>query len=211
MAVNEDQQLGLRERKKRKTRADLSLAARRLVRERGLDATTVDDIASAVGVSARTFFNYYDTKTDAVVGPVGEIGTPQSRARFVAGGPSGVLIDDLVALVVSGIESEDDLRESVSLLMDLIDKDPRILAGLVASGMQHEAAIAELLSERLGEQATPGFLSLAPALMITITSRAALASAPDSTDSLADAIREHCAMAARLFAGPDRPEQENSR
>ncbi|WP_306361488.1 helix-turn-helix domain-containing protein [Nocardia sp. CC227C] len=59
------------------------MAARRLAAEQGLDATTTDDIAKAVGVSPRTFFNYYETKLDAVVGPVGEIGTPEARTEFV--------------------------------------------------------------------------------------------------------------------------------
>ncbi|MFC9472157.1 TetR/AcrR family transcriptional regulator [Nocardia sp. NPDC056952] len=78
---------------------------RRLAVEHGLDATNVDDIAKAVGVSPRTFFNYYETKLDAVVGPIGEIGTPEARREFVAGGPTGVLIEDLTRLHAAGVSS----------------------------------------------------------------------------------------------------------
>jgi len=57
---------GLRERKRRETRAALSLAALRLCFQRGWDNVTVDDIADAANVSPRTFRNYFSTKAEAV-------------------------------------------------------------------------------------------------------------------------------------------------
>src|SRR5262245_55795084 len=57
---------GLRERKKRETRLALSLAAARLVRERGWDNVTIEDIAAAANVSDRTFRNYFSSKAEAI-------------------------------------------------------------------------------------------------------------------------------------------------
>src|SRR6185312_16317717 len=43
-------------------------AAVALVLEKGLAATTVDAVAAVAGVSRRSFFNYFPTKEDAVLG-----------------------------------------------------------------------------------------------------------------------------------------------
>jgi AcrR family transcriptional regulator len=60
--------LGLRERKKAATRRAIADAALDLAVERGPAAVTVDDIAATAGVSARTVFNYFATKEEAILG-----------------------------------------------------------------------------------------------------------------------------------------------
>jgi AcrR family transcriptional regulator len=60
-------QLGLRERKKARTRAEIQAHALRLVREQGYDATTVQQIIEAAEVSESTFFRYFPTKGDVVL------------------------------------------------------------------------------------------------------------------------------------------------
>jgi AcrR family transcriptional regulator len=56
----------LRERKKEQTREALSWAALHLAVERGVENVRVEDIASAAGVSARTFNNYFVSKYEAI-------------------------------------------------------------------------------------------------------------------------------------------------
>lgn len=55
---------GLRERKKRETRAALSQVATALFFKHGFDAVTIDDVARAAGVSKMTVFNYFARKED---------------------------------------------------------------------------------------------------------------------------------------------------
>ncbi|BBY81948.1 TetR family transcriptional regulator [Mycolicibacterium pulveris] len=57
--------LGLRERKKQRTRAMLLDAAIELCRRQGFERTTVDQIAAIADVSPRTFSRYFATK-DAI-------------------------------------------------------------------------------------------------------------------------------------------------
>src|SRR6202021_708503 len=61
-----DAELGLRERKKLRTRRLIAETAARLFVERGFDAVPVAAVARAADVSEATVFNYFPTKEDLV-------------------------------------------------------------------------------------------------------------------------------------------------
>ncbi|WP_075725553.1 TetR family transcriptional regulator [Corynebacterium aquilae] len=79
-----EENVSLRETKRRATRAAIEDHATRLVLERGFDAVTVDDICQAAGVSKRTFFNYMESKDTAVIGPAPTPLTQEEMERFAA-------------------------------------------------------------------------------------------------------------------------------
>ncbi|RZB16006.1 TetR family transcriptional regulator [Streptomyces sp. F001] len=60
-------QLGLRERKKIKTREAIRTATYELIEEQGYDATTIEQIADRAEVSPSTVFRYFPTKEDIVL------------------------------------------------------------------------------------------------------------------------------------------------
>ncbi|WP_231441218.1 TetR/AcrR family transcriptional regulator [Brevibacterium zhoupengii] len=66
--MRESEPESLRAKKARQTRHALHDAAITRVLDEGLECATVANIAADVGVSTRTFFNYYATKEDAIVG-----------------------------------------------------------------------------------------------------------------------------------------------
>jgi len=59
-------ELGLRERKKQRTRQLLSETARRLFSKRGFEQVSIAEIAREADVSEQTVFNYFATKEDLV-------------------------------------------------------------------------------------------------------------------------------------------------
>ncbi|WP_327309905.1 TetR family transcriptional regulator (plasmid) [Streptomyces sp. NBC_01298] len=59
--------LGLRERKKLRTRQAIREAARRLIDERGYDNTTIEQIAAAAEISPSTVFRYFPSKEHIVL------------------------------------------------------------------------------------------------------------------------------------------------
>lgn len=87
-----DRPVGLRERHKRRTRAALRAAALRLSLEQGYAATTVEQIAAAADVSPTTFFRYFPSKEDALVGD----DLLEERPPMFADAPRGLSAFDLV-------------------------------------------------------------------------------------------------------------------
>lgn len=64
----------LRERTRRAVHAEITDTALRLFAEQGFDATTVDQIAKAAGISRRSFFHYFGSKEDVVLGDLEALG-----------------------------------------------------------------------------------------------------------------------------------------
>ncbi|NVN51154.1 TetR family transcriptional regulator [Mycolicibacterium hippocampi] len=62
-----DDDLGLRERKKRRTREAVRLAAFELFQKQGYPNTTIEQIAELADVSPRTFFRYFPNKAALLI------------------------------------------------------------------------------------------------------------------------------------------------
>jgi AcrR family transcriptional regulator len=60
--------ISIRERTRRLAQTELTVVAQDLFLEHGYENTTVDQIAAAAGMSRRTFFRYFASKDDLVIG-----------------------------------------------------------------------------------------------------------------------------------------------
>jgi AcrR family transcriptional regulator len=58
----------LRTRRRNETRLEVQRAALDLFERHGFDETTVDEIACAAGISPRTYFRYFATKEESILG-----------------------------------------------------------------------------------------------------------------------------------------------
>jgi AcrR family transcriptional regulator len=70
---------GLRDRKKARRRTEIMTCARDLFAEKGLDATTMAEIADGVGVSPPTIFNYFGNKDGILIALITD-GTAATRS-----------------------------------------------------------------------------------------------------------------------------------
>jgi AcrR family transcriptional regulator len=203
--------LGLRERKKQALRGELSLAALRLAKERGLENVRTEDIVAAVGVSRRTFSNYFANKYEAIVDRhVERAQLAAVRMRQLP--PDEPLWRGLTAVMMEPYEASSDAlaatpteeRESLRLVLD----DPMLRAELVKGSFAAASALTAAIAERTGTDPDrdlyPALVaSVALAAQTTVLDRWLRADPPESLASL---LRDAMAQVA---AGLPEPQKEN--
>jgi AcrR family transcriptional regulator len=144
-----DTNVGLRERKKERTRAELTDAAFRLFEERGFDETTVEDIVEQVEVSPRTFFRYFDSKEDVVIGFFDDLGL-ELRAMVAARPPDEPPFRALRAALGSLVDVYEERADRVIAAKRLALETPAIRARLLDKHARWENWVTEVLAERQG-------------------------------------------------------------
>ncbi|MFI1753029.1 TetR/AcrR family transcriptional regulator [Streptomyces sp. NPDC020571] len=145
---------GLRERKKRATRAALSEAAVRLAAEHGAEKVTVEAISAAAGVSVRTFFNYFDSRDDAFVVVDADAGARMRRAVLEAPAELSPLAALREAMAAELAEAEQQ-HELWRLHAKVLHASPHLLARGVGAHMAAEADLADAIAERLRRVGLP--------------------------------------------------------
>jgi AcrR family transcriptional regulator len=196
---------GLRERKKLATRLALHEAALRLVAERGLDAVSVDDIAARADVSPRTFFNYFSTKDDAVVGL--DPTAPQHLAEQFAARPA----DETPVAAIRAVHREMAAEmaqepELWPLRMKVIDAHPALMTRLIAGFGESERVLAAAIAERTGSRDGTDLYSTLLAAVQACAMRTALHRwlAADFTASLPQLVDEAWDLLAAGLPAPPR-------
>src|SRR5690242_5509457 len=104
----------LRDQRKRETSRSLTDAARRLTAEQGFAGFTVEELCAEVGVSRRTFFNYFESKENAVFG-FAAIDSRQEELEEEFLERSGDLLDDFLRLTIARFELFNPLDDAPAL------------------------------------------------------------------------------------------------
>ncbi|MER5864408.1 TetR family transcriptional regulator [Kitasatospora sp. NPDC002040] len=147
--------LGLRERKKQRTRDALVSAAHRLFLNQGYGRTTVDEIAAAVDVSQRTFFRYFSNKEEvalAVLADAEDYFVATLRERPASENPLQALRSSIVLAWrdLSATGTSDTGITAALELIQLIEETPTLLAAHLRRITEQERLIAELIARREG-------------------------------------------------------------
>lgn len=147
--------MSLRERNRRETWSALYEAAASLAEQRGPAAVTVDDIAARAGVSKRTFFNYFGTKEDAMLGFREPTLSEAAIAEFRDGAGRRPLVERAVTLIVAAIHASTDLPHTGGRRMALVRQHPELRSRLDALAGMLESLVAPLIAAELGAAHAP--------------------------------------------------------
>lgn len=189
---------GHRERKKARTRQQLTEAAVRLFAERGFDQTKVDDITAAADVVPRTFFRYFASKDDALVSWYdlprdAAVAAVQSRPRG-----EGIVTALIAALDESARAS--GAQRVIRLAGQVIAKSPELRGRLEATRAIHRRDIGNALANRLPRSAALVAQMVAAAVMaaytVTVDEWVAHGASGPMSDYTGPAIK----LASKIFA-----------
>lgn len=151
-----EQSEGLRERKKRERGQALRQAALDLALENGYTNVTVEDICERCGVSRRTFFNYFTSKEEALLGrsdTVFDVEDQPAIEAFEAGGPRGKLLTDLQHLLASVVRTRLNKREEMHQYHQLMKQDPSLMQAQMSRMGNNERLFREMIQRRLDQAA----------------------------------------------------------
>jgi AcrR family transcriptional regulator len=139
--------MGLRERKKLRTRRAIAGAALRLFAERGYDETTISDIAAAAEISPRTFFSYFPSKDDVVFAEMDErLADVRTRLAERPGGETPLVTFRRVAdALLQAIAAEDG--EYGAIQIALIHARPSLQAQALKRWSDAEDGFVGVLRE----------------------------------------------------------------
>ncbi len=150
------QEVGLRERKKQRTRELIAATARDLFIEGGFEAVPVAAIARAAEVSEATVFNYFPTKEDLLYSRLEAFEEELlSSIRERQPGESVLAAFGRFLSVPRGLmASEDpDVVEQLAAIVRVIAESPSLLAREQQVYARYTASLAALLAEETGGSA----------------------------------------------------------
>src|SRR4051794_10405541 len=196
--------IGLRERKKARTREALQEAAMARFARQGFEGTTVEEIAEACEVSPRTFFRYFPTKEDVLFADAA-VRRERLLAVIAERPPAEPAFAALCAAMRTPTADSRDDRDALVARSKIVAASPPLQAYKAEHQHGWEVEVVDVLQRRALAQHEP--VTRDELVLVTAVTTAALrvaldawvadASAPDLGVLLDDAF-------ARLAAGFDR-------
>ena len=142
-------ELGLRERKRLATRRAIQHAVLTLAADNGLENVTVEEVSRLADVSPRTFFNYFSTKEEALIGDIPLIPEGEALEAFLAAGPGSEILADLGALLASTVGDAEADIEIHHLRKRVLRDHPHLLGARIASMRGFEEGLLAVVQRRV--------------------------------------------------------------
>jgi AcrR family transcriptional regulator len=195
-----------RELQKQQTRLVLALAAFDLAKEHGLANVRVPQIAAVVGVSPRTFNNYFPSKEAAIVWPAAL--RAAGLADSLADRPAEEPLADAIVAAVAGQAGNSEIAGLPPAWLDefraLVAVEPALHGEYLKAASAAESALADAIARRagilVGELQTLVLAATAIAAERAAVMHWARTRTPRS--SLVDTVCIAVGMAVRCLAGP---------
>ncbi len=137
---------GLRERKKDATRRALAERALELAIERGYHGFTIADLVADVGVSRRTFSNYFAGKAEAIAAVTD--GWLDDVLAAIRSAPDDASLSDVLQTGLIAVARQGTARWGT--LQPLMDAEPDLAAQMLAGDEAVVDVIAEEVATRSG-------------------------------------------------------------
>ncbi|MER7010393.1 helix-turn-helix domain-containing protein [Saccharopolyspora sp. NPDC000359] len=203
-----------RRRRMAATAARMTSIARRLTAERGLSGFTVEEVCEQVGISRRSFFNYFASKDDAVLGVPARKDDDELNAWFTSRGNPDVpgvsptLLDDLVELAVQRWDDSGITAESVADVRAAFEREPKLLTKGFERLLRDEESSVELVEQREGLPSGDPRAATAVQLVQALVRAAAREFLdPTSNDPFAEVLGRRLAAARELLRPQHDPER----
>lgn len=139
---------GLRARKQRATRESIHRIAVERALASGPHNVTAAEISAEAGVSARTFFNYFPSKEDAMLGFHEALPTDEELAEF-AESDGADLLGELVQLMRNVFSSSPTDHDIMRDRRELLRRYPELLQRQMARVFAVEQRIVPVVAERM--------------------------------------------------------------
>ncbi len=143
--------LSWREEKKLKTKNTIQKNALRLFAKQGYEATTIEEIARASEISRITFFRYFPTKAEVVMGDMFELSVYDLTRQQ----PNDLTLIQALLATFQKLVNEADPQERILLSERhlLLRTIPELKTAMMIRLAEKYDLIRELLAERTGKSA----------------------------------------------------------
>ena len=143
--------IAMRERTRRIVQSQLTVVAQDLFLEYGYEATTVDQIAATAGMSKRTFFRYFASKEDLVIGKYDLFGD-QMAETLTARPRSEPVWESLrrVFDITVGYVDDEQQRARSDAMELIVQSTPSLNAGYLEKMSRMQALLIDGVRGRLG-------------------------------------------------------------